>query len=85
MDIDAARRTRPLPAGNCYRCGQPGHMKAQCPRAFDIRYMTMEEVDEMMQQRVLAQDAEEAQAREEAIQATVTEESVGEGFVPSDE
>ena len=86
MDIDATRRTRPLPAGHCYRCGQPGHVKAQCPRAYDVRYMTTEEIDEAMQQRALAQDVSESQARQEAVQAAAVEGSIEEeDFVSGDE
>ena len=58
MDIDATKR-KAQPPDVCYRCGEPGHRKPQCPRRFDIRHMTMEECDEWWQQRAIEQDAEE--------------------------
>jgi len=40
----------------CYRCGQAGHRKPECPKRFDIQHMTMEECEEWMQQMVLDKD-----------------------------
>ena len=67
MDVDVARKKAQLP-DVCYRCGEPGHRKPQCPRRFDIRHMTMEECDEWWQQRALdrdVQEIEEGSVREE--------------------
>ena len=36
------------PAVTCFRCQQPGHYARECPRAFDIRSMTMEEKLEIL-------------------------------------
>jgi len=58
MDIDATKRKNANPLV-CYRCGEPGHLKPQCPKRFDIRHMTMDEMEEWMQQKVLDQDAAE--------------------------
>jgi len=76
MDIDATKRKNANPPV-CYRCGEPGHLKPQCPRRFDIRHMTMDEMEEWMQQKVLDQDAAE-------LKETV-ERRTEEDFVKNDE
>ena len=58
MDIDATKRKGANPPV-CYRCGEPGHLKPQCPKRFDIRHMTTEEVDEWMQQQAIDKDVAE--------------------------
>ena len=71
MEIDAARSKAPVPE-TCYRCGETGHRKFQCPRRFDIRHMTMDECDEWWQGRARAEDAKEVAHKEE--EARVEEE-----------
>lgn len=63
MDIDATKRKGVNPSV-CYRCGQPGHLKPQCPKRFDIRHMTTEEVDEWMQQNAIERDVAELKETE---------------------
>ena len=63
MDIDATKKKASTPEV-CYRCGEPGHRKPDCPRRFDIRHMTMDECEEWMQEKVLRQDAEEIARKE---------------------
>ena len=58
MDVDASRRKTPaLPT--CYRCHQPGHKAPDCPTRFDIRTLTMEEIEmELMARKDLPQKEE---------------------------
>jgi hypothetical protein len=73
MDIDATRKKTNLP-DVCYRCGEPGHRKPQCPRRFDIRLMSMEECEEWMQEKALGKDAEEIAQREEELAQEIEKE-----------
>ena len=42
---------------NCYRCGGLGHFSKDCPRKYDVRFMTTEEHDEWMNEQALLRDA----------------------------
>ena len=57
MEVDATRKKAELP-DVCRRCGKPGHWAKDCPRKFDIRYMTLDEKEEWMQEEALQADAE---------------------------
>ena len=58
MEIDAAKKKAPN-LEICYRCGEPGHKRPQCPKRFDIRHMSMEECEEWLQEKALQKDVEE--------------------------
>jgi hypothetical protein len=64
MEVDASRKAAPLPPV-CYRCRKPGHVKSECPHRFDVRYMELEEKDELIQQFLAEKDATIAAARAE--------------------
>jgi hypothetical protein len=55
MDIDA-NRSKQAPT-TCYRCGKPGHLSRECPMRFDIRHMSAEERDELLESMLAAKDA----------------------------
>ena len=57
MEVDATRRRNPIPM-LCRRCGEPGHFAKECPRSYDVRYMTSEEKKEWIEQ--LLSDADVA-------------------------
>jgi hypothetical protein len=62
MEIDANRSKKEAP-DTCRRCGKPGHWVRDCPQRFDIRHMTTEEKEEMMQTWSLEADMEEVETR----------------------
>jgi hypothetical protein len=55
MEVDASRSRNRIPM-TCHRCGQPGHFKNQCPKRFDVRFMSTDEIEEHVQQQVLQKD-----------------------------
>jgi hypothetical protein len=66
MEIDAVKKKAALP-GVCYRCGEPGHRRPDCPRRFDIRLMSMEECKDWMQEKALERDTEEIARKEDEV------------------
>jgi hypothetical protein len=63
MDIDAQRSKRT--PGTCFRCGSPDHFSNKCPRAYDVRYMTVEERQEWIQHMLVVEDVAAAPEPEE--------------------
>ena len=81
MEIDAARRRRAQfkPTDICSRCQQPGHWARECPKAYDIRFMDNDEVEEF---QAYAKDMwaihEKAETESEATSTTAPSEGFGE-------
>lgn len=65
MDIDASR-LRQQKTMACHRCGQTGHLRAECPKRFDIRFLTLEEKQELAEQAMAALDVAALTAESEA-------------------
>ena len=55
MDIDASRRKAPT-SPTCYRCGNVGHKVPDCPRQFDIRVWSTEDLEAELQARLARRD-----------------------------
>jgi hypothetical protein len=50
MDVDANRRRTALPP-TCYRCKKPGHKSPECPLRFDVRTLTIEDLESLLEDK----------------------------------
>jgi hypothetical protein len=55
MDLDSARR-KALGSSNCFRCKKPGHFGRDCPDRFDVRALTLDELQEIVENRLAELD-----------------------------
>jgi len=56
MDIDASRKTQLLPF-LCYRCGKAGYKAPDCPTRFDIRELSIDDLQTYLEDRLVELDA----------------------------
>jgi Retrotransposon gag protein/Zinc knuckle len=61
----------------CFRCGEPGHLRPNCPRRFDIRYLSVEERQAFMEDEFAALDVREANQEEDEVQGEKREQDFG--------
>ena len=59
MDVDAVRKARSLPLRGCYRCGEANHLVRDCPHCLDVRKLTVEQREELIEDLMALKDAVE--------------------------
>lgn len=65
MDVDALKR-KSTPEGSCFRCGKLGHFGKNCPERFDVRLMTADELQEVLEDRLAQLDVAPTDATEDS-------------------
>jgi len=72
MDVDTVRKTHPTPPRGCYRCGEPNHLVKDCPHCLDIRRLTAEQREELIEDLMALKDA----VAEEEVGSSLEEDFV---------
>ena len=56
MVVDTVRKTRLTPPRGCYRCGEPNHLVKDCPHRLDVRILTAEQQEELIEDLMALKD-----------------------------
>jgi len=59
IDVDAVWKTRSLPPRGCYWCGEANHLVKDCPHRLDVRRLTTEQREELIEDLMALKDAVE--------------------------
>jgi len=56
MDVDIVWKMRPAPPQECYQCGEPNHLVKDCPHRLDVRMLTAEQQEELIEDLMALKD-----------------------------
>jgi len=59
MDIDAVWKACSLPLRGYYRCGEVNYLVRDCPHCLDVRKLTVEQQEELIEDLMALKDAVE--------------------------
>jgi len=59
MDVNAVRKICSLPLRDCYWCGEANHLVKDCPHRLDVRRLTAEQWEELIEDLMALKDAVE--------------------------
>ena len=79
MEVDTARLWKPTPV-LCRCCGEAGHFARDCPKAYNIHYMMLEEKETWIEQHITAADVVVADAPSETLETPEILEDLSEGL-----
>ena len=57
MDVDMTRKARSLPPRGCYWYGDVNYVVQDCPHHMDIRQLTLEQQEELIEDLLALKDA----------------------------
>jgi len=59
MDVNAVQKMCFLPPRGCYQCGEANHLIKDCPYCLDVRRLTAEQREELIEDLIALKDAVE--------------------------
>jgi hypothetical protein len=79
MEVDTTCLRKPTPV-LCRRCREVGHFARDCPKVYDVRYMTLEKKETWIEQHLTAADVAVADAPSETPETLEVPEDLSEGL-----
>src|SRR5882762_2066817 len=73
MDIDATRCQNAIPM-LCRRCEEPRHFARECPKAYDVHYMSSDEREDWIERLLSGSDVAAAEAQSPCLETPETPE-----------